>query len=101
MFLILALVPSGVNFTVRNGDRVGIIGPNGSGKTTLLRILVGEQKPSRGEVVIGENVVFGYNSQTREQLDPDKMVYQEICGDQVRTPTPQARTRTHTPLLHP
>jgi len=67
------------------GERVGIIGPNGSGKTTLLKLIVGDAQPDRGEVVRGQNTVILYFDQTREQLDPDKTLWEEVAdqGDYV------------------
>ena len=63
---------------ILRGDRVGIIGPNGSGKSTLLRLIVGELKPSRGEVVLGTQLQIVYFDQHRRTLDPDKTVRQNM-----------------------
>ncbi|MBP6904264.1 MAG: ABC-F family ATP-binding cassette domain-containing protein [Bacilli bacterium] len=57
------------SFLLDREDRVGIIGKNGSGKTTLLKIIVGEEIPDCGEVIIGETVKIGYFSQNNEKLD--------------------------------
>ena len=62
------------------GDRVGLIGPNGSGKTTLLRLLLGELPPDRGTVRTGTNVEVAYFDQLREQLDPERTVFDKV-GD--------------------
>jgi ATP-binding cassette subfamily F protein uup len=62
------------------GDRIGLIGPNGSGKTTLLRLLLGELAPDRGEVRRGANVEIAYYDQQREQLDPERTVF-DTLGD--------------------
>jgi ATP-binding cassette subfamily F protein uup len=59
---------------ILRGDRVGIIGPNGSGKSTLLRLILGELKPSRGEVVLGTRLQLAYFDQHRRMLDPEKTV---------------------------
>jgi ABC transport system ATP-binding/permease protein len=69
-------------FTARilRGDRVGVIGPNGAGKTTLLRLLLGELSPDEGEVRRGANVEVAYYDQQREQLDPDRTVFDTV-GD--------------------
>jgi ATP-binding cassette subfamily F protein uup len=64
---------------VIRGDRVGLIGPNGSGKTTLLRMLIGEQEPDAGEVRRGANVQIAYYDQQREQLDPERTVFDTIA----------------------
>ena len=70
------------NFSTRivRGDRIGLIGPNGAGKTTLIRILLGELAPDEGEVREGANVQVAYYDQQREQLDPDRSVFDTI-GD--------------------
>jgi ABC transport system ATP-binding/permease protein len=65
---------------VVRGDRIGLIGPNGAGKTTLLRLLLGELPPEEGEVRLGANVHVAYYDQQREQLDPDRTVF-ETVGD--------------------
>ena len=62
------------------GDRIGLIGPNGVGKTTLLRLLLGELAPDEGEVRRGANVQVAYYDQQREQLDPERTVFDTI-GD--------------------
>jgi ABC transport system ATP-binding/permease protein len=64
---------------VMRGDRVGLIGPNGSGKTTLLRLLMGELAPDAGEVRRGTNVEVAYYDQQREQLDPERTVFDTIA----------------------
>jgi ABC transport system ATP-binding/permease protein len=70
------------DFSVRivRGDRVGLIGPNGAGKTTLLRLLLGDLAPDAGEVRHGANVQVAYYDQQREQLDPERTVFDTI-GD--------------------
>ena len=65
--------------TITRGDRVGIIGPNGSGKTTLLRLLLGELEPDTGTVRLGTNLELVYFDQLREQLDPDRTVFDSIA----------------------
>jgi ATP-binding cassette subfamily F protein uup len=82
------------NFSTRimRGDRVGLIGPNGAGKTTLLRLLLGSVKPDTGEVRRGANVEITYYDQQREQLDPDRTVY-ETVGDGNDTVTVNGRSR--------
>jgi ATP-binding cassette subfamily F protein uup len=69
------------DFAVRvmRGDRVGLIGPNGSGKTTLLKVLLGELQPDRGEVRRGANVQIAYYDQQREQLDPERSVWETVA----------------------
>ena len=69
-----------VNFRLPAGGIVGIIGPNGAGKTTLLRMFMGQEQPDEGELKIGPTVVLGYVDQSRDSLQADKTVYQEISG---------------------
>ncbi|MEN0112086.1 MAG: ATP-binding cassette domain-containing protein, partial [Planctomycetota bacterium] len=69
-----------VNFRLPPGGIVGIIGPNGAGKTTLLKMLMGKEKPTSGELVFGPTVALGYVDQSRDQLDADKTVWEEISG---------------------
>jgi ATP-binding cassette subfamily F protein uup len=65
---------------IMRGDRVGVIGPNGAGKTTLLRLLLGELTPDAGVVRRGANVHVAYYDQQREQLDPERTVFDTV-GD--------------------
>jgi ATP-binding cassette subfamily F protein uup len=69
------------DFAVRvmRGDRVGLIGPNGSGKTTLLKVLLGDLPPDAGEVRRGANVQIAYYDQQREQLDPERTVWETVA----------------------
>jgi ATP-binding cassette subfamily F protein uup len=69
------------DFAVRvmRGDRVGLIGPNGSGKTTLLKVLLGELQPDEGDVRRGANVQIAYYDQQREQLDPERTVWETVA----------------------
>ncbi|HVH29165.1 MAG TPA: ATP-binding cassette domain-containing protein [Vicinamibacterales bacterium] len=77
---------------IMRGDRVGLIGPNGSGKTTLLRLLLGELTPDEGEVRHGANVEVTYYDQQREQLDPERTVFDTI-GEGNDTVTVNGRSR--------
>jgi ABC transport system ATP-binding/permease protein len=77
---------------IMRGDRVGVMGPNGAGKTTLLRLLLGELAPDQGEVRQGANVQVAYYDQQREQLDPERTVFDTIGdGNEVVTVAGQAR----------
>ena len=67
------------NTTIMRGDRVGLIGPNGSGKTTLLRLLLGQLAPDSGSVRIGTGLELAYFDQLREQLDPDRSVFENVA----------------------
>jgi ATP-binding cassette ChvD family protein len=69
-----------VNFRLPPGGIVGIIGPNGAGKTTLLRMLMGQEVPDEGELRIGPTVALGYVDQSRDSLNADHTVYEEISG---------------------
>jgi ABC transport system ATP-binding/permease protein len=81
-----------LSLRVMRGDRVGLIGPNGSGKTTLLRLIMGELEPDAGEVRQGSNVQIAYYDQQREQLDPDRTVFDTV-GDGRDTVTVNGRTQ--------
>ncbi|MEP6621798.1 MAG: ATP-binding cassette domain-containing protein [bacterium] len=65
--------------TITRGDRVGLIGPNGSGKTTLLRLLLGELPPDAGTIRLGTGLEVAYFDQLREQLDPEKSVFDSVA----------------------
>ncbi|MEM8864854.1 MAG: energy-dependent translational throttle protein EttA, partial [Planctomycetota bacterium] len=69
-----------VNFRLPPGGIVGIIGPNGAGKTTLLKMLMGQEEPTSGELNFGPTVALGYVDQSRDNLDPNKTVWEEISG---------------------
>ena len=67
-----------LSFKIPKGAIVGIIGPNGAGKTTLFKMITGAEKPDKGEIRIGETVDLGYVDQTRDELSPNKTVWEEI-----------------------
>lgn len=67
-----------LNFKIPAGSVVGIIGGNGAGKTTFFRILTGQEKPDQGEVLMGDTVKLGYVDQSRDSLNPDRTVWEEI-----------------------
>jgi len=69
-----------VNFNLPPGGIVGVIGPNGAGKTTLFRLLTGQEKPDAGVLRIGDTVRIGYVDQSRDALDANKNVWEEISG---------------------
>ncbi len=67
-----------LSFKIPKGAIVGIIGPNGAGKTTLFKMITGQLKPDSGEIRLGDTVDLGYVDQTRDELNPDKTVWEEI-----------------------
>ena len=67
-----------LSFSLPPAGIVGVIGPNGAGKTTLFRMITGEEKPDAGELRLGETVKLAYVDQTRDALDPEKTVWEEI-----------------------
>ncbi len=69
-----------LNFKLPPGGIVGVIGPNGAGKTTLFRMITGQDTPDGGSLKVGETVKLGYVDQSRDSLDPDMTVWQEISG---------------------
>jgi ATP-binding cassette ChvD family protein len=71
-----------LTFRLPPGGIVGVIGPNGAGKTTLFRMIVGQEKPDKGSIEIGETVHLGYVDQSRDALEGKKNVWEEISGGQ-------------------
>ena len=71
-----------LTFNLPRGGIVGVIGPNGAGKTTLFRMIAGLEKPDAGTLRLGETVKLGYVDQSRESLNPDRTVFDEISGGQ-------------------
>ncbi|MET0600333.1 MAG: energy-dependent translational throttle protein EttA [Mesorhizobium sp.] len=69
-----------LEFQLPPGGIVGVIGPNGAGKTTLFRMITGQETPDDGFIRIGETVKLGYVDQSRDSLDPNKTVWEEISG---------------------
>jgi ATP-binding cassette ChvD family protein len=76
------LLIDNLTFKLPPGGIVGVIGPNGAGKTTLFRMIVGQEKPDKGTIKIGESVHLGYVDQSRDALDGKKNVWEEISGGQ-------------------
>ena len=76
------LLVEDLNFKLPPGGIVGVVGPNGAGKTTLFKMIVGEEKPDSGTFKVGDTVELSYVDQTRDALDPDVTVYQEITDGQ-------------------
>jgi len=69
-----------LTFDVPPGAIVGIIGPNGAGKTTLFRMITGQEQPDSGTLIVGPSVKSGYVDQSRDSLNPDRTVWEEISG---------------------
>jgi ATP-binding cassette ChvD family protein len=70
----------GLNFKLPPGGIVGVIGPNGAGKTTLFKMITGVDQPDEGALKIGETVKLGYVDQSRDSLNPDNSVWEEMTG---------------------
>ena len=85
------LLIDNLTFKLPPGGIVGVIGPNGAGKTTLFRMIVGQEKPDKGTIKIGESVHLGYVDQSRDALDGKKNVWEEISGGQDIITAGQAR----------
>jgi ATP-binding cassette ChvD family protein len=70
-----------LSFTLPPAGIVGVIGPNGAGKTTLLRMITDEEEPDGGSLRLGDSVELAYVDQSRDALDPDKAVWEEVGED--------------------
>jgi len=70
----------GLNFKLPPGGIVGVIGPNGAGKSTLFKMITGQDTPDGGSLKVGETVKLGYVDQSRDTLDGNKTVWEEISG---------------------
>ncbi len=86
-----------LEFKLPPGGIVGVIGPNGAGKTTLFRMITGQEKPDDGTIRVGETVKLGYVDQSRDALDPNKTVWEEISGgaEVVKLGKHEANTRAY------
>ncbi|MEC9434546.1 MAG: energy-dependent translational throttle protein EttA [Pseudomonadota bacterium] len=72
------LLIDGLSFSLPPGGIVGVIGPNGAGKSTLFRMLTGQEQPDEGKITFGDTVKLSYVDQSRDALDPNKNVWEEI-----------------------
>ena len=72
------LLFDGLDFTLPPGGIVGVIGPNGAGKSTLFKLITGQEQPDSGSIEVGQTVKLGYVDQSRDHLDPNKNVWEEI-----------------------
>ncbi len=78
------LLIDNLTFKLPPGGIVGVIGPNGAGKTTLFKMITGVEKPDKGDIKVGESVQLGYVDQSRDSLDPNHNVWEEISeGNEV------------------
>jgi ATP-binding cassette ChvD family protein len=75
-----------LSFKLPRGGIVGVIGPNGAGKTTLLRMITGQEQPDSGALRLGDTVELAYVDQSRDALDPDKTVWEEVSGGAEQIP---------------
>ncbi|MEA3537759.1 MAG: energy-dependent translational throttle protein EttA [Pseudomonadota bacterium] len=73
-----------LEFTLPPGGIVGVIGPNGAGKSTLFKLITGQETPDSGSIKIGDTVKLGYVDQSRDHLDPNKNVWEEVSGGNER-----------------
>src|SRR3954471_31663 len=86
-----------LTFKLPPGGIVGVIGPNGAGKTTLFRMITGPEKPDKGSIKIGESVQLGYVDQSRDSLDGNKNVWEEVSGgnDQILLGKKEVNSRAY------
>jgi sulfate-transporting ATPase len=87
-----------LSFSLPRGGIIGVIGPNGAGKTTLFRMITGDEPPDGGTLRVGETVQMAYVDQSRDALDPDKTVWEEISGglDQIKVGDRVMNSRAYT-----
>ena len=87
-----------LSFSLPRGGIVGVIGPNGAGKTTLFRMITGQEQPDAGALRLGDTVELAYVDQSRDALDPDKTVWEEISGgyDQIKVGEREMNSRAYT-----
>ena len=86
-----------LSFSLPPAGIVGIIGANGAGKTTLFRMIVGQEQPDAGSITLGETVDLAYVDQSRDALDPDKTVWEEISDgyDQIKVGDREIASRAY------
>jgi sulfate-transporting ATPase len=87
-----------LSFSLPRGGIVGVIGPNGAGKTTLFRMITGQEQPDAGTIRLGDTVELAYVDQSRDALDPEKTVWEEISGgmDQIKVGDREMNSRAYT-----
>ena len=86
-----------LTFDLPRSGIVGVIGPNGAGKTTLFRMITGQEQPDEGALTLGDSVQLAYVDQSRDSLDPDKNVWEEISGgyDQIKVGDKEMNSRQY------
>jgi len=91
------LLVEGLTFKLPPGGIVGVIGPNGAGKTTLFRMITGQERPDAGEFRVGETVKLAYVDQSRDVLDSNKSIWEEISDglDVVQLGARQVNSRAY------
>jgi sulfate-transporting ATPase len=91
------LLIDNLSFQLPPGGIVGVIGPNGAGKTTLFKMITGQDKPDSGTFSVGPTVKLGYVDQSRETLDPNKTVWEELSGglDIIKLGTKEVSSRAY------
>ena len=91
------LLIDNLSFKLPPGGIVGVIGPNGAGKTTLFKMITGADKPDQGTFSVGPTVKLGYVDQSRETLDPNKTVWEELSGglDIIKLGTKEVSSRAY------
>lgn len=76
------LLYDNLNFNLPQAGIVGIIGPNGAGKTTIFKMIMGEEKPDKGEFIVGETAKIAYVDQSHSNIDPEKTIWQNFADGQ-------------------
>jgi sulfate-transporting ATPase len=91
------ILMEGMTFSLPPGGIVGIIGPNGAGKTTLFRMITGQERPDSGTFRTGETVKLAYVDQSRDDLDPNKTIWEVISGgeDMIQLGKRQVNSRAY------
>jgi ATP-binding cassette ChvD family protein len=76
------LLYENLNFKLPQAGIVGVIGPNGAGKTTIFKMIMGEEKPDKGEFIVGETAKIAYVDQSHSNIDPEKTIWQNFADEQ-------------------
>jgi ATP-binding cassette ChvD family protein len=92
------LLMEDLSFSLPRGGIVGVIGPNGAGKTTLFRMITGQEQPDSGALRVGDTVELAYVDQSRDALDDEKTVWEEVSGgyDQIKVGGREMNSRAYT-----